>query len=114
MDTLLDTLLDTRMDTLVRQNQRHARMRPLACTLLAAAALALSAPVASAQNPLTPKLSLQGDQKRPLTPEEVERQKRIDAEYKAATSKIPDQKTVDPWATVRPAPADTPPKKKQQ
>jgi hypothetical protein len=106
--------MHTLLDRLVRQKQLQAPMRPLACTLLAAAALALSAPVASAQNPLSPKLSLQGDQKRPLTPEEVERQKRIDAEYKAATSKIPDQRAADPWATVRPAPADNPPKKKQQ
>jgi|ERR1700751_2480981 hypothetical protein len=102
------------METLVRQKQQHSRMRPLACGLLAVAALALSATVASAQNPLTPKLSLQGDQKRPLTTEEIERQKRLDAEYKAATSKIPDQRASDPWATVRPSPADTTPKKKQQ
>jgi hypothetical protein len=98
------------MDTLVRQ--KHLRVRPLACGLLAVAALALSATVASAQNPLTPKLSLQGDQKRPLTPDEIERQKRLDAEYKAATSKIPDQRVADPWASVRPSPAETTAKKK--
>jgi hypothetical protein len=81
---------------------------------LLAAALALPAASAFAQSPLAPKISLQGDQKRPLTPEEQERQKRLDAEYKAATSKIPDQKRADPWADVRPAPSASASKKKQQ
>jgi hypothetical protein len=39
-----------------------------------------------------PSMSLQGDKKRPLTPEEQERRKQLDNDYKAATSKIPDQK----------------------
>jgi hypothetical protein len=98
------------MGTLFGQKEKHSRVRPLACGLLAAAALVLTATSAPAQ--LTPKLSLQGDQKPPPTSEEVERQKRLDAEYKAATKKIPDQKVADPWANVRPAPADA--KKKQQ
>ena len=93
------------------QNEKHWRALPLACGLLAAAALILPTTGASAQNPLTPSLSLQGDPKRPLTSEEIERQKQIDAEYKAATHKIPDQKAADPWGSVRPAPADA--KKKQ-
>ena len=38
--------------------------------------------------------------------------KQIDNDYKAATSKIPDQKANDPWAAVRPTP--TAPAKKQQ
>jgi len=38
--------------------------------------------------------------------------KQIDNDYKAATSKIPDQKAKDPWADVRPTEAG--PKKKQQ
>jgi hypothetical protein len=50
-------------------------------------------------------LSIGGEQKRRLTPEEEERQKKIDADYKAATSKIPTQKAPDPWADVRQAPA---------
>ena len=81
------------------------------CTLpglVLAAALVLPAASALAQdggNPLAPKLHLGGEEKRPLTPEEQERQKQIDADYKAATSKIPAQKTLDPWADVRQAPA---------
>jgi hypothetical protein len=100
------------MGTLFGQKKKHSRVRPLFCGLLAAAALVLPATSAPAQ--VTPKLSLQGDQKRPLTSEEIERQKRLDAEYKAATSKIPDQKAADPWANVRPAPADAAARKKQQ
>jgi len=82
------------------------------CTLLGvllAAALALPAASALAQDgggglPM-PKFSIGGEQKRKLTPEEEEQQKQIDADYKAATKKIPDQKAADPWADVRQAPA---------
>ena len=90
--------------------------------LLLAVALALLTGTASAQNPLMPSVSLGGGQKRQLTPEEQERQKQIDNDYKAATSRVPDQKANDPWAAIRPAPS-TPspkaptvagPKKKQQ
>jgi hypothetical protein len=56
-------------------------------------------------NPLSPKLSIGGEKKRVLTPEEQEREKQIDADYRAATSKIPTQKAPDPWADVRQAPA---------
>jgi hypothetical protein len=78
-------------------------------SLLLAAALVLSPTMAFAQdggggNPIMPKFSIGGEQKRKLTPEEQERQKQIDADYKAATSKIPTQKTVDPWGDVRQAP----------
>jgi hypothetical protein len=52
-----------------------------------------------------PKFSIGGDQKRKLTPEEEEQQNKIDSDYKAATSKIPAQKTPDPWGDVRQAPA---------
>jgi hypothetical protein len=82
-------------------------------------ALVLLATSALAQMP-TPSMSLQGEKKRALTPEEQERQKQIDNDYKAAASKIPEQKANDPWADVRPAPstpsAKTPagPKKKRQ
>jgi hypothetical protein len=61
-----------------------------------------------------PSISLQGDKKRPLSPEEQERQKQIDNDYKAATSKMPDQKANDPWANVRQAPTVPAPKKKQK
>jgi hypothetical protein len=70
-----------------------------------AAAFALPGASALAQgNPIMPKLSIGGEEKRKLTPEELERQKQIDADYKAATSKIPAQKAPDPWADVRQAP----------
>jgi hypothetical protein len=97
--------------------QRHLTLnksvRKLLRVLLPAAALTLPAAIASAQdiggggggNPLAPKLSIGGEQKRKLTPEEEEQQKRIDADYKAANSKIPAQKAPDPWADVRQAPA---------
>jgi hypothetical protein len=43
-------------------------------------------------------------QKKTLTPaEQRERQKKLDDAYKAATKKIPDQKSNDPWAAIRPA-----------
>jgi hypothetical protein len=61
-----------------------------------------------------PGVSLGGGQKRQLTPEEQERQKQIDNDYKAATSRVPDQKANDPWAAIRPTPTAPAPKKKQQ
>ncbi len=71
-----------------------------------AAALTLPGTSALAQSsPIMPKFSIGGEQKRALTPEEQERQKQIDADYKAATSKIPAQKAPDPWADVRQGPA---------
>jgi hypothetical protein len=75
--------------------------------LLLAVAFAVPATSVLAQDgglPL-PKFSLGGEPKRKLTPEEEEQQKKIDADYKAATRKIPDQKANDPWADVRQAPA---------
>ena len=36
--------------------------------------------------------------------------KQIDNDYKAATSKIPDQKPNDPWGAIRPAPSTLDPK----
>jgi hypothetical protein len=50
-------------------------------------------------------LPLKGASKRPLTPEEIEKQKAIDRAYKSATEKIPDKQPADPWGTVRPSPA---------
>ena len=58
----------------------------------------------SSANPFSPKMSLGEKEKRQLTPEEQERQRQLDAAYKAATKKIPDQKTADPWGGVRPTP----------
>ena len=52
-----------------------------------------------------PKFILGGEQKRKLTPEEEEQQRKIDADYNAATKKIPTQRATDPWGDVRQAPA---------
>ncbi|MGD0025440.1 MAG: hypothetical protein ABSC37_12590 [Xanthobacteraceae bacterium] len=69
----------------------------------AAAVIALLTGTASAQMPM-PAVHLNGD-KRPPTPEEIEKQKAIDNAYKSATQKIPDKKPVDPWGNVRPNPS---------
>jgi len=66
---------------------------------------------ASAQG--MPPISLRPNE-RTLTPEERERQKQIDDDYKAATKKIPEQRANDPWAAIRPTPTAPAPKKKQQ
>ncbi|MFZ2082783.1 MAG: hypothetical protein WAV38_40235, partial [Xanthobacteraceae bacterium] len=76
-----------------------------------AGALALMTAYASAQG--MPPISLRPNE-RTLTPEERERQKQIDNDYKAATGKVPDQKANDPWAAIRPTPTAPAPKKKQQ
>jgi hypothetical protein len=39
--------------------------------------------------------------KRPPTQEEVDKQRALDNAYKAATNKIPEQKSTDPWGNVR-------------
>jgi hypothetical protein len=95
--------------------ERDAGREERLCTLLGlvlVAAFALPGASALAQeNPFMPKMSIGGEQKRALTPEEQERQKQIDADYKAATSKIPAQKkAADPWADVRQWPAASGPK----
>jgi hypothetical protein len=58
----------------------------------------------SGSNPFMPGMSLGGKEQKQLTPEEQEKQKQLDADYKAATKKIPDQMTTDPWGGVRPTP----------
>ena len=79
--------------------------------LLAGVLLALMTTYASAQG--MPPISLRPPE-RTLTPEERERQKQIDDDYKAATKKIPEQKANDPWAAIRPTPTAPAPKEKQQ
>jgi len=64
----------------------------------------LSGSAFAQSNPFMPKMSLGEKEKKQLTPEEQERQKQLDANYKAATNKIPDQGAVDPWSGVRPTP----------
>jgi hypothetical protein len=83
----------------------HEKRRRALLGLVLVAAFALPGANALAQSPIMPKISIGGEQKRALTPEEQERQKQIDADYKAANSKIPTQKAPDPWADVRQAPA---------
>ena len=82
---------------------RQGKLIPLA------AALALMITNAYAQT--SPFNLLQRDEK---TPEEQERQKKIDDDYKAATKKVPNQKTNDPWGDVRPTQTAPAAKKKQQ
>jgi hypothetical protein len=93
-----------------RDAAREKRLRVL-LGLVLAAAFALPGTSALAQsNPFMPKMSIGGEQKRPLTPEEAERQKQIDADYKASISKIPTLKAADPWADMRQGPAASGPK----
>jgi hypothetical protein len=83
--------------------------------LVLSVALSLLTGSAFAQSsPFMPKMSLGDKEKKQLTPEEQERQKQLDQDYKAATNKIPDQKASDPWAGVRPTPTVPASKKKQQ
>jgi hypothetical protein len=94
-----------------RDAAREKWLRMLLGLVLAAAfALPGTSALAQSSNPIMPKFSIGGDQKRALTPEEEERQKQIDADYKAATSKIPARKAPDPWADVRQGPAASGPK----
>jgi hypothetical protein len=73
--------------------------------LLSVSAVAqIPAPESSSGNPFAAKMGLGEKEKRQLTPEEQERQKQLDADYKKATNKIPDQKATDPWGGVRPTP----------
>jgi hypothetical protein len=74
--------------------------------LLSGAAVAqIPAPSSSSgSNPFMPGMSLGGKEQKQLTPEEQERQKQLDADYKAAQKKIPDQGAADPWGSVRPTP----------
>ena len=50
-------------------------------------------------------INLLQEGKRPVTQEEVDRQKAIDEAYKSSMGKIPDQKpSTDPWGNVRASP----------
>jgi len=78
----------------------------------AAAVTAALSGAAFAQFP-TPSINLEQEKHR--TPQEIERDKAIDRAYKSATQKIPDQRAAnDPWADIRPTPPAPPQKKKQQ
>jgi hypothetical protein len=88
-----------------RYAAHEKRLRTLLGFVLVAAFALPGASALAQSSPIMPKISIGGEQKRALTPEEQERQKQIDADYKAANSKIPTQKAPDPWADVRQAPA---------
>jgi hypothetical protein len=47
------------------------------------------------------------------SPEQIEKQKQIDADYKATLKKIPDAKANDPWGNMRSADTGTPAKPTQ-
>jgi hypothetical protein len=80
--------------------------------LCAVASITLLTGVAYAQLPM-PGISLGGD--RQMTPEEKEKQRLIENDYKRAMDKIPDKKAVDPWGGVRQGPsAASKPKQGQQ
>jgi hypothetical protein len=69
----------------------------------AAAIIVMLTGPAAAQFPM-PSISLHDDKPK-LTPEEEEKQKALDNDYKSATKKIPDKKpAVDPWGSIRSAP----------
>jgi hypothetical protein len=94
-------------------------LRILARTFVSAGAmLALTAAGASAQGVgVSPDGQLsfspfKQQDKRPMTQDEVDRQKALDNAYKAATNKIPEQKSTDPWGNVRTS-APTPAAKKK-
>ncbi len=80
----------------------------------AAAVTAVLVGSAAAQFPM-PSVNL--EQEKVRTPQEIEHDKAIDRAYQSATKKIPDKQSAnDPWADVRsaPTPAAPSPKKKQQ
>lgn len=99
---------DSCRKSVVGRDAAHEKWLRMLLGFVLAVALALPGVSALAQeNPLAPKFSIGGEKKRQLTPEEAERERQIDADYKAANSKIPAQKAPDPWADVRGAPAAT-------
>lgn len=77
----------------------------VAAAAMPAAALAQVGPPGSNQEaPLfqTPGLDLGGPRQRAYTPEEQERMKEIDQNYRATMKKVPDKpQAYDPWAGAR-------------
>jgi hypothetical protein len=64
---------------------------------LVALALALSSPALAQSGAGIPL----NEDARTLTPEEREKQKKLDDAYKASLKRIPDAKPADPWGNVR-------------
>lgn len=80
-------------------------MRPrsvaAALTLAAAFGAALGLTTTPALAQMMPGISLGGSTKKKLTPEQQEKQDRLDRAYKAATDLQPAAKPVDPWGGAR-------------
>jgi hypothetical protein len=77
---------------------------------LAIVAVALLGHPASAQ---TPGMAIPLNSDEAKSPEEIEKQKRIEDDYKATIKKIPDAKANDPWGNMRSADTGTPAKPTQ-
>jgi len=74
-------------------------MRLIYTAGLAIAAALLVHPV-SAQ---TPGMAIPLNQDEAKSPEQIEKQKQIESDYKATLKKIPDAKANDPWGNMRSA-----------
>jgi len=85
-------------------------MRLLHTVGLAVVAAMLVAHSASAQ---TPGMAIPLNQDESRSPEQIEKQKQIDTDYKATLKKIPDAKANDPWGNMRSADTGTPAKPTQ-
>jgi len=77
----------------------------------AAAALTLFASQPASAQTLGTGIPLNSENEK--TPEQIEKQKRIDDDYKATMRKIPDAKANDPWGNMRSADTSTPAKPTQ-
>jgi hypothetical protein len=66
---------------------------------LAIAALVLLAHPASAQS--TPGMAIPLNSEEAKSPEQIEKQRKIEDDYKATMKKIPDAKANDPWGNMR-------------
>lgn len=79
-------------------------MKPIHTVGLAVVAAMLVVHAASAQ---TPGMAIPLNQDEAKSPEQIEKQKQIDADYKATLKKIPDAKANDPWGNMRSADTGT-------
>jgi hypothetical protein len=74
-------------------------MRAIRTFALAAVAAVLLVRPASAQGAMSIPLNSENAK----APEEIEKQKQIESDYKATIRKMPDAKANDPWGTMRSA-----------
>jgi hypothetical protein len=75
-------------------------MRPIHTFALAVAAVVLLARPTLAQSP---GMSIPLNSEEAKSPEEIEKQKQIESDYKATIKKMPDAKANDPWGNMRSA-----------